>query len=293
VTIALQYFANLALVRITLSGYPDGLATVQRSINQLYWETVRGAVAVPVGAAAVDLDDYEFVDGVENFYRSILTSTEDNMDVFTISGTWNKPSGLVAVLAILVGSGGAGGGAATTAASQGAVGGGGGSGQLRIAVIPAASLGASETVTIGVGGTGVAGAAGNAGGVSSFGAHMVANGGGGGGASGASGGNAHGSGGLGGTGGAGTAGGLSINGNDGNNGIVSGGLMVGAGQGSPSHLGGGKRAVTSATGASGNPATAGAGGSGGFNYASQGTARSGGAGGDGRLIVIHFFDQVV
>ncbi|MFN3867486.1 MAG: DUF2793 domain-containing protein [Hyphomicrobiaceae bacterium] len=101
---------------------------------------------------------------------------------FTSSGTWNKPSGtsFLGVFVIVVGGGG-GGGAATGAAANAAAGTGGGAGGTARKWIPAASLGATETVTVGAGGAGGADDglvnAGAAGGVSSFGAHCTANGG--------------------------------------------------------------------------------------------------------------------
>lgn len=94
--------------------------------------------------------------------------------------------GLRAVVVEVQGPGGAAGGAATTGAGQASEGGGGGAGGWCRKFILAASLGTSETVTIGAAGTGSAGAAGSGGGTTSFGAHCSANGGAGGAAGGAS-----------------------------------------------------------------------------------------------------------
>lgn len=77
----------------------------------------------------------------------------------------------------VVGAGGGGGGAAATAAGQACSAGGGGGGGTAYKLIPIASIGTSEAVTIGTGGTGVSGASGNNGGNSSFGSHATANGG--------------------------------------------------------------------------------------------------------------------
>lgn len=121
--------------------------------------------------------------GVES-NRTIGTSTSNGfLRIFTT--TWTKPAGLKYVDVECIGSGGSGGG--STAASTGACGGaGGGYSRKRIA---AASLGATETVTVGAwvaGGSGAGGANGNTGNTSSFGSLLSATGGFGGNGSGAS-----------------------------------------------------------------------------------------------------------
>jgi hypothetical protein len=100
---------------------------------------------------------------------------------FTSSGTFDKGDypGLRAVKVKCQGAGGGGGGAATTSSGQGAVGVSGYGGVYVESLILAAELSASETVTVGAGGSG--GSAGEnqgtSGGNSSFGAHAVAGGG--------------------------------------------------------------------------------------------------------------------
>lgn len=100
---------------------------------------------------------------------------------YTASGTFSKASyaGIKAVRVRVAGAGGGGGGGATTGANQWASGGGGGGGAYTEKFIVAASLGASETVTVGsAGAAGSAGAnSGSTGGSSSFGAHCAASGG--------------------------------------------------------------------------------------------------------------------
>lgn len=100
--------------------------------------------------------------------------------VFTSSGTFTKASypWLAAIRVKVVGGGGAGAGAAAVATGEASCGSGGGSGAYAESFITdIAGLAASETVTIGAGGTGVAGAGGNAGSSSSFGSAVVATGG--------------------------------------------------------------------------------------------------------------------
>lgn len=84
---------------------------------------------------------------------------------------------LVAVDLEVQGAGAAGGGcpAGTAGNVAGSTGGGGGARSTKRVL--ASALAASETVTVGAGGTGVSGAAGNTGGASSFGAHCSAPGG--------------------------------------------------------------------------------------------------------------------
>lgn len=104
-----------------------------------------------------------------------------------VSGTtWNKPSGLVFIEVLCLGGGGggaSGGQFGTGVAAPG--GGGGGAPSISWTQVMAASLGSTETVTIGAGGTGGAaqtaastnGNNGGNGGDTSFGAHCVAKGG--------------------------------------------------------------------------------------------------------------------
>jgi len=120
-------------------------------------------IMAPVGAMFTEIND-----------RGGIFS---NTQYFTSSDTWNKPNNLKFVIVEVQGGGGAGGGTAATNSSQYAVGTGGGGGHYALTKIIAASLGSSEVVTVGAGGTGVSGAGGNNGGTSSFGTHCIASGG--------------------------------------------------------------------------------------------------------------------
>jgi hypothetical protein len=113
-----------------------------------------------------------------------------NYQQFTASGTWTKPDGITMVYVELASGGAGGGGSAKQATSAAASGAAGGAGcTIKSGWFPASVLGATETVTVGAGGTGGTTAASNStrgndgtsGGNSSFGSWITAWGSGGGG----------------------------------------------------------------------------------------------------------------
>lgn len=284
-TIDLSYNDDLSRVQIALTDIPTGTVTVERSTNNLFWQTVRGASIIPITAGAVSIDDYEFNPDVLNTYRVTQLNQEDNVDTFTVSSTWTKPAGLVAARVTVIGAGGGGGGAAITTAGQCSAGNGGAPGGIAISVIDAATLGATETVTVGAAGAGASGASGTSGGTSSFGTHVVAAGGSGGSFFAASTTNQIGVG----TGPAnGTTGQILATGTPGGQAFslptpnaARGGL------GGSGPFGGGGTAGLNGTGSAGNGHGAGGGGT--ANAASQASARTGGAGTGGLVIVEHIF----
>lgn len=230
------------------------------------------------------------------------------LDVFTSNGTWNKPVGAQKVLVEVFGAGGGGGGgglAATTNAGSGGGAGGGGSYNKRW--FDASELGATESVTVGVGGSGGAGtntgpngSAGSAGTGSSFGSLINAYGGNGGGPGGQSSAGTAGAGGtisiinpenVGGDGGAGNStAGTGVAGSGGVFGSGGGGGGAGCNVGSSAAGadGGKTNSVTTGGGAAGGASGAngsngtdiGEGGGGGGSNAA-GTAGNGGNGGVG------------
>lgn len=128
----------------------------------------------------------------ENGWTIVSQSTQPSHIIteFIANGTWTKPANLKAAIICCVGAGGGGGGGRRDAAGTNRFGGGGGGGGSVVwSYFPTASLGASYSVTIGVGGTSGAAATvdttnggnGGVGGDTSFGSLIIAKGGNGGG----------------------------------------------------------------------------------------------------------------
>jgi hypothetical protein len=201
------------------------------------------------------------------------------------TATWTKPDGLRYVVVEVQAAGGAGGGAATTDAAQSSAGSGGQGGGYARSIIAAADLGATVTVTVGAGGTASTGGGGGTGGTSSFGAHVSATGGAGGSVVAASSATGYGHGAdasqsftgqiriTGGGGGAGGRGGTQ-------------GCLGGTGGNSYLGTGGGGKGGPAATGAAGKGY--GGGGGGATNVLSS-SAKAGGAGAQGIVIVTEYY----
>lgn len=208
--------------------------------------------------------------------------------VFTSSGTWTKSTLSPKFIRVtVVGPGGGGGGCAAPGASAAASGSGGGGGEWGQKIILAASLGATETVTVGSGGSG--GTAGNNNGsdgssASSFGSHISAAPGSGGSGGAATTGSNISAGGAGGTGGSG--GSVYVKGESGGVGRVLGGSLLFTNNGGSSKMGFGP--VSSGTGTGITGQSYGAGGSG-ANQSSGNPAQAGGDGADGVVIVEEFY----
>lgn len=224
-------------------------------------ETIDGAATIALAAGESTI---VVCDGAA--FRTVGRSGAVNgafrsKQIFTASGTYTKPTGLVRLKLTAVGGGGGGG----TGSTSGGSGGGGGGATVRF--IEAASIGATETVTVGAGGTGGTASAATAGGTSSFGTLASATGGGLGGFSGA----APGDGGL------GSGGEVNVGGGGGGSGSAGGG-----GSGGGSLFGGGGRASVGAAAANTGRAYGGGGGGG-------GTDAAGAAGAAGVVIIEEFF----
>lgn len=245
-------------------------------------------------------------DGNGNLSWESLTT---NVQVFTTSGTYTPTPGLMFVLVRISGGGGGGGGSPDLSTSVNFVGpaAGGGGGGYTEQVFPASSIGVSQPVTIGAGGTAgsATGGDGGNGGTTSFGSLLSATGG--------AGGLGTGSGvandsvvnvSAGGIGGSGTSGYLNITGQFGGgcSGFTITTLSVanpaalvaegGAGGSNPIGIGGAKvnAAANGQTGISGSPGTGfgGGGGGGASVYNPVAAGQAGGAGSGGVIIIQEF-----
>lgn len=196
------------------------------------------------------------------------------VQTFTSDGTYTPAAGMVSCLVICVGGGGAGGDATATDA----VGGGGGGGGTAIKLFDAATVGASQSVTVAAASTG----AGNS---SSFGGLMSASGG----DVGATvTGTTVGLNCAGGAGGVGSGGDLNINGAPGGRGIIfSTNNGNGGAGGSSCFGGGGSESGSNAAGGTGTDYGSGGGG----GHASTATDRLGGDGAAGVVYIIEYIQQ--
>lgn len=236
--------------------------------------------------------------GVRKFFTlaNLFKSSTVNLQVFTSNGTYTPTAGMRYALVIAT-AGGGGGGGADVSANGWASSGGGGAGATAIRLFTASEIGASQSVTVGAGGTAgsVTGSNGGDGGDTTFGSFMTAGGGTGGkGAVGAAGNAQYGDPGEGGTASGGT---LNIAGGDGGPGqvpvFVSGHtMMFVSGVGGASWWGGGGGSVVTHAGrgtsfAGRGGGAYGSGGSGAVNDAVT-AGRAGGAGAAGIVVVLEF-----
>jgi hypothetical protein len=75
VSLSAVYNNTSAKITVSISGAPANAQTVllQRSTDQITWTTVRGASSLTLSGSAVAIDDYEFTDGVVNYYQARYT----------------------------------------------------------------------------------------------------------------------------------------------------------------------------------------------------------------------------
>lgn len=207
--------------------------------------------------------------------------------VFTSSGTYTPTTNLAYAIVEVV-AGGGGGGCPNDAGGT-HIGGGGGSGEYARAVLDSATVGASQAITVGTGGSGASGSGiGPGGNPSSFGSIIICNGGSGGGVAVST---SLAAGGAGGSGGTVPGNGFLASGANGEPGYDVNPNLLG-GSGGNSYFGGAGASVYSPVTAgaiNGLPGSSyGAGGGGGLTNVSSSLSAQGGAGFNGIVIVTEF-----
>lgn len=223
-------------------------------------------------------------DGVE-WATPVTAFTSIVQQVFSANGTYTPTSGMMYCIIEAVGGGGGGGGADATGVGQFSVGGGGGGGGYSRGVFDAATIGASQAVTIGAGGTGVSAGTGNTGGTTTVGALVSATGGAGGAITvGPAATGVYGRGGLSGTG---TIGGTNIRASRGLIGFQIGSLVF-AGNGGTSIWGQGGEGTATGVGGVGNAGNGRGGGGGGSGNGPSQAAKAGGDGTDGFVVITEY-----
>lgn len=162
-----------SVVTVTYDGTRFQMDRVGGNATSLTMSTDRILGRTTAGTGAVE--EISVGAGLTLAAGALTAASDVAAQVFTSSGTWTKPAGLKKIRVTVTGSGGGGGGGTSGGNPSGGAGGAGGT---AIKFIVAASLGATETVTINAAGTGgTAGNNGTAGGTASFGSHCSANGG--------------------------------------------------------------------------------------------------------------------
>lgn len=233
-----------------------------------------GSTATPIDATMAQFN--AVFGGVIRVQRQVRTTT----------GTYTPCAGLLYGDYEVWGGGGGGGGVDTT---NGAAGGGGGAGGYSKKIVSAATVGASQTITIGAGGAAGTnmGGAGGIGGTTSMGSTIIQGTGGAPGAGGISA-NASTAGGVGGTGSLGDINGIGAPGQS----STTPNLVIDStsGMGGSTLLGGGGVGLTGNTNTPGVAGAANTGG-GGSGALSAGTGQIGGAGGSGFFIATEYCSQ--
>ncbi len=174
--------SSLQVSDINISGSTISTTTTDSDLNLSPNGTgkvvISGAYSLPSGDGTVD--QVLQVDGASSltFATATIPISQINIQIFTTSGTYTPTAGMKYCFVEVVGGGAGGGGCQAPPAGQCSNGGGGGGGGYCKALYAAATIGASQSVSVGTAGSGGNGGASGAGGTSTFGSLLTVTGGG-------------------------------------------------------------------------------------------------------------------
>lgn len=146
--------SELGLVRYQGTGNFDAVTTTQ-------YNTLTGAASNGINNVSPGTSGQVLTSQGASAYPVYADVSAVTVTQFDASGTWTKKANTKAVTLYIYGSGGGGGSGRQGASGAAGGGSGGGGGNGFIYELPASFLGATETVTIGAGGTGGAAVATN------------------------------------------------------------------------------------------------------------------------------------
>lgn len=176
--------ANRFALTSALTLGPDQIVLFLYDATSSRWRMIGGS-SISIGTAIGDLVQLQNVGGIAglpavdgSLLTGIAAGPAPAKQIFTSSGTWNRPTGHRFAKATVVGGGAGGAGCPASSSGQNSAGTGGGAGAVAIVWLDVTAI---PTVTVTIGAQGNGGAAGlnngGGGGTTSFGSHASAGGG--------------------------------------------------------------------------------------------------------------------